>query len=61
MFVVLYEDSIHAFTGTDQTAAFKSKGKVKPLEILFKSTAYQEAFSELGKDKIVYFEVSSGL
>jgi len=38
----------HAFTGCDSTNAFKRKGKVKLIKLLFKSQKYIDAFSMLG-------------
>ena len=40
----------HALTGSDYTASFSRRGKVKPLKILEKSTEYQSAFIALAED-----------
>ena len=39
---------LHAFTGSDYTAAFMNKGKVRPLQIMMKDTRFADAFSSLG-------------
>ena len=40
----------HAFTGSNYTALFTRRGKVKPFKTLEKSTEYQSAFIELKED-----------
>ena len=40
--------AFHIFTGSDYTAAFNNKGKVRPLSILEKNVEFQRAFSSLG-------------
>jgi len=40
---------LHAFTGCDFTAAFSRKGKVRPLEIVQRSSIYQDAFKHFGE------------
>ena len=42
--------SFHAFTECDTTSAFCGKGKVKPLNILLKSSYYINIFSNIGVD-----------
>ena len=43
----------HAFSGSDYTASFMNKGKVKPLDLLQKQEAFCEAFAQLGeKDSV---------
>ncbi len=39
---------LHAFTGTDYTAAFMNKGKVRPLKLMEKSNSFCATFSHLG-------------
>lgn len=39
---------LHAFSGCDSTSAFRGKGKVKAIKILFESEKYVKAFSLLG-------------
>ena len=40
---------LHSYTGCDVTAAFMSKGKIKPTELIMKSKCFQNIFSILGK------------
>ena len=40
----------HTFTGSDFTASFTRKGKVKPFKVLEKFTEYQSVFIELTED-----------
>ena len=40
----------HTFTGSDFTASFTRKGKVKPFKVLEKFTEYQSVFTELTED-----------
>ena len=40
---------VHAFSGCDSTSAFRSKGKVKPLNLLMKNEKLQAALAELGE------------
>ena len=42
--------ALHAFTGSDFTASFLRKGKVKPFELMTKSQVFQETFAKLGSD-----------
>ena len=42
--------SLHAFTGCNNTSAFCGKGKVKPLNILLKSSHYMNTFANIGVD-----------
>ena len=42
--------ALHAFTGTDFTAAFMNKGKVRPYEIMLKSQQFTKAFAKLGRN-----------
>lgn len=44
---------LHAFTGTDFTSSFMSKGKQRPLEIMMKHDEFITSFAELGKHKNV--------
>lgn len=41
---------LHAFTGCDFTASFMNKGKLRPFEIVQRTSKYKEAFSKLGED-----------
>lgn len=41
--------ALHAFTGTDFTAAFMNKGKMRPLDIMMKSQRFTRAFACLGR------------
>ena len=45
--------ALHIFTGSDYTAAFNKKGKVKPLKLLQDNVDFQSAFSELGSEEVV--------
>ena len=40
---------LHSYTGCDVTAAFMSRGKVKPTELIIKNEYFQNVFSNLGK------------
>jgi hypothetical protein len=40
----------HAFTGSDYTASFSRRGKVKPIKVLESSTEFQTAFIALAED-----------
>ena len=42
--------SLHAFTGCDTTSALCGKGKVKPLNILLKSSHNVNTFANIGVD-----------
>ena len=42
---------LHAFTGTDFTASFMSKGKQRPLDIMMKHKPFISAFAMLGGHK----------
>lgn len=44
----------HAFTGSDFTAAFMRKGKVRPYQIMVKHTRFMEAFAQLGESSIMF-------
>ena len=48
---------IHAFTGSDYTAAFMNKGKVKPFKIMEKSDSCAAAFSKLGAHESEYDDI----
>lgn len=39
--------AFHAFTDSDYTASFYTKGKVRPFEILSKNVTFQEVFADL--------------
>ena len=45
--------ALHFFTGSDYTAAFNKKGKVKSLKLLQDNVDFQNAFSALGFEEIV--------
>ena len=45
--------ALHIFTGSDYTAAFNKKGKVKPLKLLQDIVDFQSVFSELGSEEVV--------
>ena len=45
--------ALHLFTGSDYTAAFNKKGKVKPLKLLQDNIDFQSAFSALGSEEVV--------
>ena len=45
--------AFHVFTGSDYTAAFCGKGKIKPLRKLEKSEEFQYAFASLGSSEII--------
>ena len=45
--------ALHIFTGSDYTAAFNKKGKVKPSELLQDNVNFQNAFSALGSKEVV--------
>ena len=45
--------ALHIFTGSDYTAAFYGKGKLRPLKKLEKSDEFLEAFASLGSSEIV--------
>ena len=38
----------HAFTGSDYTAAFNNKGKIKPFKIMEGNEEFQNAFAPFG-------------
>ena len=43
----------HAFTGSDYTASFSQKGKVRPLALLEKNQNAKEMFSKLGDEEVI--------
>ena len=45
--------AIHAFTGTDFTASFLNKGKIRPLELMSKSQEYTACFADLGNGSTI--------
>ena len=42
---------LHAFTGSDFTAAFMNKGKQRPFELMMKSKAFVRAFGKMGQEQ----------
>ena len=48
---------LHAFTGCHSTGGFKGIGKVNPIKILQKFTAYNQPLSKLGQDWPVTAEI----
>ena len=44
--------ALHAFTGSDYTASFLGKGKVKPLNLMSKNPEYCSAFANLGNAEV---------
>ena len=40
---------LHAFTGSDSTSSFKSKGKIKPLKLMLQDACYKDVFASLGQ------------
>ena len=48
---------LHALTGSDYTAAFMSKGKVKPFNLIMKSPQYTHAMSQLGNQDDISSDV----
>ncbi len=40
--------ALHAFTGCDYTATFQRKGKIRPYQIMQKSSTFTDAFASLG-------------
>ena len=53
--------AFHAFTGSDYRASFSRKGKVWPFQILEKSIAFQELFSNLSTDVIITDDVYAAI
>ena len=51
----------HAFTGSDYTASFTRKGKVRPFDVMIKNEEFLHTFTRLGQSDIVSSEVSSTL
>lgn len=45
--------ALHAFTGSDYTASFLRKGKVKPYDKIERSPSYQEVFTKYGDQEDV--------
>ena len=43
----------HAFTGSDYTASFSRKGKVRPLALLEKNQNAIEMFFKLGDEEVI--------
>jgi len=43
----------HAFTGSDVTAAFMNKGKIRPFELLGRHQDHMATFSTLGESEII--------
>jgi len=44
---------LHALTGTDYTAAFMNKGKVRPFKLMSRSTSHAAALAKLGDENDV--------
>ena len=53
--------ALHAFSGSDYTASFMRKGKLKPLEIMRKSQTYLEAFGQLGNSEEMSDETTANI
>ena len=51
----------HAFTGSDTTAAFMNKGKLRPYDLMEKSDQHVDVFSHLGESIPPQQEVYLGL
>ncbi|MES9906099.1 MAG: hypothetical protein ABW168_25905, partial [Sedimenticola sp.] len=41
--------ALHAFTGSDYTSSFMNKGKIKPFDLVRKSSTYSKTFAQLGE------------
>lgn len=52
---------LHALTGSDYTAAFMDKGKVKPFKLMCKSTHHAESLAQLGEENAVSDELMRGI
>ena len=52
---------LHAFTGCDSTSAFKSKGKVRPIQLMLKDKLIINACSALGDSWILSNNILEGL
>ncbi|CAG9771569.1 unnamed protein product [Ceutorhynchus assimilis] len=48
--------AFHAFTGSDYTAAFYNKGKIRPYKILSKNESYQKMFASLKDSAEIFIE-----
>ena len=46
--------AFHAYTGSDYTAAFYNRGKVRPLKIFSKSETYQKCFASLTEEADIF-------
>ena len=51
----------HAFTGSDYTASFMRKGKVRPFDVMIKNKEFLHTFTRLSQSDIVSSEVSATL
>ena len=51
----------HAFTGSDYTASFMGKGKVRPFGVMIKNEEFLHTFNRQGQSDIVSSEVSAAL
>jgi hypothetical protein len=51
----------HAFSGSDYTASFSRKGKVRPLKALEKSKVFQAAFKHLGETTAIDNEIITAI
>jgi len=48
---------LHTLTGSDYTAAFMSKGEVKPFNLMMKSPQYTHVMSQLGNQHEISSDV----
>lgn len=51
----------HAFTGSDYTAAFVRKGKIKPYNLLVSSEKYQDVFKHLTSPQDIFYEKKTSI
>jgi hypothetical protein len=45
--------AMHAYTGSDYTASFMGKGKLKALQLITKHESFRKAFASLGDTEVV--------
>ena len=49
--------ALHVFTGCDSVSAFRGKGKIKAVQIMFESEEFCETFNKLGRTFVLTFSV----
>lgn len=53
--------AFHVFTGSDYTAAFNNKGKIRPLQLLETNEDIQDAFASLGTTEKIVNETEAAI